>query len=174
MAILNNTSQTDTLYTGCSAMLYSRVFGIDAHTNCNEIQAEAQREYGLQPYHIHPSFNIFMYVEMRENGQPMVVRNKASKHNYIEFVALMDVLAIPNVCGDDLTKCSNFWLAPLKAVVMEPTSEEAGLADQLAMKADQKATLAIRDVPSVPLTRRIVCGVFPVPAIKRTYDNSPA
>lgn len=108
MAILANTTRTDTLYAACSAVIYSRVFGARSHTNCQEIQAETQRQYGLEPHHVHPSFNLFMYVEFDSEGRAAIVKNKSRKGDYIEFVALMDVLAIPNVCGDDYGKSSNY------------------------------------------------------------------
>ncbi|WP_298134261.1 urea carboxylase-associated family protein [Micropruina sp.] len=55
MAILEDTGQTDTLVPYCSALLYWRLFGQRQHTNCQQIQIEAQREYGLPPYAVHES-----------------------------------------------------------------------------------------------------------------------
>lgn len=38
--------RNDVLFPRCSAYLYESAYGFDAHTNCHDIQAEAQREYG--------------------------------------------------------------------------------------------------------------------------------
>ena len=40
--------------------MYESVHGFAEHTNCADIQAEAQREYGLTPDDVHDSFNLFM------------------------------------------------------------------------------------------------------------------
>lgn len=124
MSILANSGKADTLFPPCSAILYSRFFGMCNHTNCGEIQTEAHREYGLQAHDVHESFNLFMYVEVGADGTASIKRNQSRKGDFIEFVAMMDVLAIPNVCGDDYGKTSNFWLRPLKVLVMEPLQED--------------------------------------------------
>lgn len=154
MAILANTSRTDVLYAACSAVVYSRFFGARAHTNCQEIQAEAQREYGLSPHDVHPSFNLFMYVEGDGNGETKIVKNQATKDDYIEFVALMDVLAVPNVCGDDYGQSSNFWLRPLRAVVMEATPEDKARTVTISEEALQQV-IPQSDAPTpIPLERK--------------------
>lgn len=131
MAVLNHTAQTDTLYAGCSSLLYSLAFKTCHHTNCQEILTEAQREYGLNACDVHDSFNLFMYVDADETGATSIVRNRSRKGDYIEFVALMDVLAVSNVCGDDLGQSSNFWLRPLKAEVLHASEEDAKEAQDI-------------------------------------------
>lgn len=50
MYILEDTvGRNDVLFPRCSAYVYESAYGFDAHTNCHDIQAEAQREYGLSP-----------------------------------------------------------------------------------------------------------------------------
>lgn len=137
MAILANTSQTDTLFPYCSAMIYSHFFGICEHTNCQFIQTEAQREYGLAPYDLHESLNLFMYSKVDSDGVASIQRNESRAGDYIEFAALMDVLFVTNVCGDDYGKTSNFWMKPLKAVVMEACEEDEKFVESSVLKADQ-------------------------------------
>ena len=50
----------DVMFPRCSANLYESVYGFRKHTNCHDIQSEAQREYGLTPDDVHDSFNLFM------------------------------------------------------------------------------------------------------------------
>jgi len=45
MHILEDTARTnDVLYPRCSAFLYEYHYGLPVHTNCHDMQAEAQRE----------------------------------------------------------------------------------------------------------------------------------
>ena len=50
----------DVNYPRCTAFLYEFHYGYTMHTNCHDIQAEAQREYGLTPDDVHDSFNFWM------------------------------------------------------------------------------------------------------------------
>lgn len=172
MAILENTSRTDTLYAACSGVVYSRVFGARAHTNCQQIQAEAQREYGISAHHVHPSFNLFMYVEFDAEGQSYIVKNKATKEDYIEFAALMDVLAIPNVCGDDYGKSSNYWLRPLRAIVMEATEDDAASTARMTDEANSAVLEVEEQAPPIPLRKDVgYTPSFPhLPITEMTYE----
>ncbi len=54
MAIIEDTVGTnDVLYPRCSGFLFEYHYGLPVHTNCHDIQAEAQREYGLTPDDVH-------------------------------------------------------------------------------------------------------------------------
>jgi hypothetical protein len=57
--ILEDTvGRNDVLFPRCSAYVYEASYGFSVHTNCHDIQAEAQREYGLTPDDVHDSFNL--------------------------------------------------------------------------------------------------------------------
>jgi uncharacterized protein YcgI (DUF1989 family) len=120
MAIIADTVATnDVLYPRCSAFLFEYQYGLAVHTNCHDIQAEAQREYGLTPDDVHDSFNFFMHTGIDARGRPFIAKNTARKGDYVEVLALIDVLAVPNVCGADVMMTSDFELKPLKLVVFE-------------------------------------------------------
>ena len=71
MAIIEDTVGTnDVLYPRCSAFLFEHQYGLAVHTNCHDIQAEAQREYGLTPDDVHDSFNFFMHTGISSDGHP--------------------------------------------------------------------------------------------------------
>nr|WP_314926835.1 urea carboxylase-associated family protein [uncultured Actinomyces sp.] len=129
LAILRDTGQTDTLVPYCSALLYWRLFGQRQHTNCQQIQIEAQREFGIPPYAVHESLNLFMYVDQDETGEPVIQPNYAGSDDYIEFYALMDVLAVVNVCGDDMGVTSNFELRDLHVEVLKGTEADREAAE---------------------------------------------
>ena len=57
-------------------------------------------------WHVHDSFNMFMHTSIQPNGEPYIAPQKAKKGDYLELLALIDVLAVPNVCGADVTATS--------------------------------------------------------------------
>lgn len=127
MYILEDTfGRNDVLFPRCSAYLYESAYGFAAHTNCTDIQAEAQREYGLTPDDVHDSFNFFMCTEIGQDGRPTITRQASKAGDHVDLLALVDVLAIPNVCGADIMRTSNFALKPVAIAVLEAT--EADLA----------------------------------------------
>lgn len=102
----------DVLFPRCSANMYESVYGFTRHTNCADIQAEAQREYGLTPDDVHDSFNLFMSTEVVD-GMPRIRRQDTAPGDHVELLALMDVLAVPNICGSDVQPTSNYSLKPV-------------------------------------------------------------
>lgn len=125
MAILEDTCGTnDALYPRCSAFLFEYHYGLAVHTNCHDIQAEAQREFGLTPDDVHDSLNFFMHTGVDASGRPFIADNRARPGDYVELLALIDVLAVPNVCGADVMATSNFELKPLRLVVSEASEED--------------------------------------------------
>jgi len=125
MYILEDTvRRNDVLFPRCSAYVYDSVYGFSVHTNCHDIQAEAQREYGLTPDDVHDSFNLFMCTEVEVGGTVKISRQTTKPGDHVDLLALMDVLAIPNVCGADVMRTSNFFLKPIKLSVFEATKAD--------------------------------------------------
>lgn len=148
MAILASTTSTDTTFAYCSRLIWSACFGLHDRTNCQEIQHEAQREYGLAPWELHESLNLFMYTALDPTGTAVIRHNDSRPGDFVELLALIDVLAVPNVCGDDLTPCSNFGLRPIRVTV------EQGLPSDVASAAaahDRATLLGLpRPGPTIP------------------------
>lgn len=113
----------DVLFPRCSAYLYESAYGQPVHTNCHDIQAEAQREYGLTPDDVHDSFNLFMCTEVH-GGRGHIRRQHSKAGDHVELLALMDVLAVPNVCGADVMRTSNFSLKPVKLQVWRASERD--------------------------------------------------
>jgi uncharacterized protein len=122
--IRNDAGANDVTYQRCSAFMYEFQAGYGNHTNCQDIQAEAQREFGLTPDDVHDPFNMFMATSLDAAGKPYVAGNPAKPGDRIELLALFDVLAVPNVCGSDTSPVSNFSLKPLKLSVREASEDE--------------------------------------------------
>ena len=143
----------DVMFPRCSAYLYESAYGFHDHTNCHDIQAEAQREYGLTPDDVHDSFNLFMCTEVK--GDRGVVRRQHSKAgDYVEFLALMDVLAVPNVCGSDVMRTSNFALKPVKLEVYSASARDLARVPQLPSYANQKTPENFR-IREIKATREL-------------------
>jgi len=94
--ILEDTvGQNDVLFPRCSAYVYEAAYGFAVHTNCHDIQAEAQREYGLTPDDVHDSFNLFMCTGVDAHGHAFMTRQTTKPGDHVDLLALMDVLACP-------------------------------------------------------------------------------
>ncbi|GAA1650690.1 DUF1989 domain-containing protein [Actinoplanes couchii] len=130
MAIVASTTRTDTTFPFCSRLIYRAIFGVQDRTNCQEIQNEAQREYGLAPWELHESVNLFMYTADGE-----ILRNESGPGDHIVLLALTDLLAVPNVCGDDLTACNNFGLRPVSVSVTPGSAAELSLGQEAVARA---------------------------------------
>jgi len=123
----------DVMFPRCSANLYESVYGLATHTNCHDIQAEAQREYGLTPDDVHDSFNLFMSTGVTPEGMPYITRQHSHPGDHIEVLAMFDLLAVPNVCGADIMKTSNFSIKPVRISIY--TASPADLAKVPALPA---------------------------------------
>lgn len=161
MTILRDTCGTnDVLYPRCSALLFDLHFGLAPHTNCHDIQAEAQREYGLTPDDVHDSFNFFMNTGIDAAGHPYISPNVAGPHDHVEVLAQIDVLAVPNVCGADVMVTSNFELKPLLVQVFEGDDD-----DRAALLPEQ---------PPFPRSQRTVEDFLqPVIRVARGLERDP-
>src|SRR5450755_1044381 len=94
--ILEDTvGRNDVLFPRCSAYVYEASYGFAVHTNCHDIQAEAQREYGLTPDDVHDSFNLFMCTGVDPDGHAFMTRQTTRPGDHVDLLALMDVLAVP-------------------------------------------------------------------------------
>ncbi|MET0528320.1 MAG: urea carboxylase-associated family protein [Microvirga sp.] len=146
MYILQDTyGRNDVLFPRCSAYLYESAYGFSNHTNCHDIQAEAQREYGLTPDDVHDSFNFFMCTEVTADGRATITRQASKAGDYVDLLALVDVLAVPNVCGADIMRTSNFSLKPIQVTVFEATEEELASVPRTPALASQRTPRDFRN-----------------------------
>jgi uncharacterized protein len=137
--------RNDVLFPRCSAYLYESAYGFDTHTNCHDIQSEAQREYGLTPDDVHDSFNFFMCTEVSLDGRATITRQQTKPGDHVDLLALMDVLAVPNVCGADVMRTSNFSLKPVKLSVLAATAEELAAVPAVPKLRSQRAPRDFRN-----------------------------
>lgn len=120
------TCVTDLLGARCDATGGEREYGIVPRTNCQDTFAEAIREYGLTPDDVHDSFNMWMHTTWGESFR--VLRNIGPRGDYVDLLALMDVLAVPITCGSgDIGQVSNFGFKPIQVQIYEATDDSRAL-----------------------------------------------
>lgn len=146
--------RNDVLFPRCSAYLYESAYGFDAHTNCHDIQAEAQREYGLTPDDVHDSFNFFMNTEVTLEGRASITRQTSKAGDYVDLLALVDVLAVPNVCGADIMRTSNFGLKPIRLSIFEATEADLAAVPKTPILKSQRTPKDFRQ-PNIKADRAL-------------------
>lgn len=121
---LPETCVTDLLALRCSADYFEATWGFNIHTNCQDTLAEAIREYGLTPDDTHDSFNMWMNTGWDDRGRWEIRRNTGQGGDYVDLLALMDVLAVPVICGSgDMGATGNFFLRPIRIQVFKSSHE---------------------------------------------------
>src|SRR5712672_1162382 len=167
--ILDDTyGRNDVLFPRCSAYVYESAYGFDAHTSCQDIQAEAQREYGLTPDDVHDSFNLFMCTGVDQDGHAFMTRQTTKPGDHVDLLALMDVLAVPNVCGADVMKTSNFALKPLKLTVFAAADADLAKVPNVPRLASQRTPKDFKN-PAIKSDRPLRRD----PAYKPEFPNTP-
>jgi uncharacterized protein YcgI (DUF1989 family) len=141
----DSVGENDVLFPRCSAYVYEAAYGFAVHTNCHDIQAEAQREYGLTPDDVHDSFNLFMCTGVDQDGHAFMTRQTSKPGDHVDLLALMDVLAVPNVCGADVMKTSNFALKSLKLTVFAATEPDMARVPHTPKLASQRTPTDFRN-----------------------------
>jgi uncharacterized protein len=152
MYLLEDTAGcNDVLFPRCSAYLYESSYGLPVHTNCHDIQAEAQREYGLTPDDVHDSFNLFMCTEVHD-GRAHIKRQHSKPGDHVDLLALMDVLAVPNVCGADIMRTSNFSIKPVRLRIFQASVRDLASVPPVPAFASQRTPAQFRQ-PNIRLER---------------------
>jgi uncharacterized protein YcgI (DUF1989 family) len=158
----------DVMFPRCSAHLYESIYGLPVHTNCHDIQSEAQREYGLTPDDVHDSFNLFMATGVNE-GMPFITRQNSKPGDCVELLALIDVLAVPNVCGADIMKTSNFAIKPVRLSIYTAGDADLAAVPPLPAKLASQRTPADFKVKRIKAERELVRD----PAYVAEFVNVP-
>jgi len=125
MAILEMppTCLTDTLHARCNAYLFEDYYGFPLHTNCQDTFAAAIGEYRLTPDDVHDSFNIWMDTGWDDQGTTYIRRISGRKGDFVDMMAMMDVLAVPILCGSgDVQPTAAFFPKPVQVEVFESSA----------------------------------------------------
>lgn len=143
--LADTVGRNDVLFPRCSAYVYESTYGFRSHTNCHDIQAEAQREYGLTPDDVHDSFNLFMFTEVQAGGKVLISRQTSRPGDHVELLALFDTLAVPNICGADVMRTSNFFLKPVKVQLFAAAGDDLARVPPVPALASQRTPADFRN-----------------------------
>ena len=175
MALLEipETCVTDLLAARCNAARFEIVFGFDLHTNCADTFAEAIGEYGLTPDDAHDSLNMWMNTDITPDQKTEYSWNTGKKGDYVDWLALMDVLAVPIVCGSgDVNFTANFCFKPIQIQVFEQSTETdtlvQGHLQEYGNLKNQRSVDAFR-VKDIKKERELT----PMPGYEPRFVNFP-
>ena len=98
----------------CSSRLYElRDNIISGHRACQENLTEALSAYGLSGDDIFDIFNVFMNVELHEDGGFSIKPTEVGPDDFIDIRAEMDILAAVSACPADTSPTNGGKSAPL-------------------------------------------------------------
>ncbi|MGD9922899.1 MAG: DUF1989 domain-containing protein [Pseudorhodoplanes sp.] len=152
---MSETCVTDLLAARCDATMGEREFNLVPRTNCQDTFSEAVREFGLSPDDVHDSLNMWMHTCWGDSFR--ILPNVAPAGDHVDLLALMDVLAVPIICGSgDLGQVSNFNFSPIEVKIFEASEESkesakqclerSGLAGSEVTKLDRRRILTQREL----------------------------
>ena len=105
----------DILFPACSQWMYRRQYGIsEHHSNCLENLSMALEEYAILQDDIPNPFNIFMNTVISKEGKIMVSEPKSKAGEYIDLVALMDLIVAVSACSVEESRCNAGRCTPIK------------------------------------------------------------
>jgi uncharacterized protein YcgI (DUF1989 family) len=165
----------DVMFPRCSANVYETLYGLPVHTNCHDIQAEAQREYGLTPDDVHDSFNLFMATGV-DGTKTYVTRQDSKPGDHVDLLALFDLLAVPNICGADVMKTSNYSIKPVKVSIFQATAEDLAKVPKVPLGLASQRTPKDFKVKNIKAERELTRDAAYQPEFTNTpikYDDFP-
>src|SRR6202034_1480 len=80
-----------------------------------------------------------------QDGHAFMTRQTTKPGDHVDLLALMDVLAVPNVCGADVMRTSNFALKPLKLTVFAATEADLARVPNTPVLASQRTPKDFRN-----------------------------
>jgi uncharacterized protein len=163
---------TDTLHARCNSFLFEDYYGFDLHTNCQDTFAMAIAEYRLTPDDVHDAFNLWMDTGWDDQGTTYIRRNSGRKGDYVDLLAMMDILAVPILCGSgDVQPTAAFFPKPIEIRVFESSPTTLGTVTEDAARLKLKSHKTVADFPvkEILATRELTAD----PNYRPNYVNYP-
>jgi uncharacterized protein YcgI (DUF1989 family) len=107
----------DLLYPACSEAEFRAATGVAGHGSCVEIQAQAQRAWGLAPSDAHDPLNLWLPTDVSPDGRLRYWPAACRAGDFVELRALHDVLVVVNPCASDLFGAAQWELGSIRAIV---------------------------------------------------------
>jgi hypothetical protein len=86
-----------------------------------------------------------MCTEVTLDGRATITRQATKAGDHVDLLALVDVLAIPNVCGADVMRTSNFALKSIRLTVFEATEAEIAATPKTPILKSQRTPKDFRN-----------------------------
>jgi hypothetical protein len=83
-----------------------------------------------------------------------ITRRDTEPGDHVDLLALVDVLAVPNVCGADVMRTSNFALKPIRVTLFEATDEDMAATPKTPILKSQRTPKDFRN-PTIKTDRRL-------------------
>jgi uncharacterized protein len=163
---------TDTLHARCNAFLFEDFYGFDMHTNCQDTLAMAIAEYRLTPDDVHDSFNLWMDTGWDDQGMTYIRRSSGRSGDYVDLLAMMDVLAVPVICGSgDVEPTAAFFPKPIEIRVFEKSERTIKIVEEDNTRLKLKNHRSVEQFPvkEILATRELTAD----PAYRPKYVNFP-
>ena len=131
-----DTNIIDVLLHRCSAAYFEAGWGMLSHPNCQDMMAEAIGEYGLTPDDTHAALCPWTPTGWDDRGKVCYRRNiGVKKGDYVDMLALMDVLFVTNICGsNDFAPFGSYFQRPMRIQVFESSAETDGLVEEVSRR----------------------------------------
>ena len=108
----------DFLYTPCSPETFSMLYNTTGHhPSCFENLCNGLRAFGIEPDSIPTTFNIFMNVEIAENGTLSIQPPLSRAGDYVEFRAEVDLIVGLTACSAEMS--NNYRLKPIDYEIVD-------------------------------------------------------
>jgi hypothetical protein len=75
----------------------------------------------------------------------LISRQDTKPGDHVELLALVDTLAVPNVCGADVMRTSNFFLKPVKVQVLQASETDLAKVPPTPVLASQRTPADFRN-----------------------------
>jgi len=110
----------DLSFPACSAAEFERLTGIAGHSNCVDIQRETQGHWGIDERDQHDPLNLWLPSGVTDHGTLTYWPVACRRGDFVELLALRDVLVVVNPCASDLFGSSLYELGPVRRLVRTP------------------------------------------------------
>jgi len=102
----------------CNRAYYEKL-GKQGIIGCQEILERTLYPYGIEPHSVPDVYNVFMRVNVYEDGRRVIGFPAGKKGDYTDFKAHLDCLVAISACPDDVGQTNNFKCKSLLMQVLE-------------------------------------------------------
>ena len=127
--IADHSDRFEQYYQGhrCNGVMNEIDYDWVGHPNCQDTFAESIREYGLTPDDVHDSYNLWMRTTVTADGRRLFQWNKAQKDDYVDLLGVTDTLAVPVICGGDISALNRFEPKPMRLQIFAASPSSSRL-----------------------------------------------